>query len=108
MDRNVEMCLQIQRALFQSRVVSQPAVYIRHDVDKILSTKLKDIVKRHQGTVVDRPEDATHVIHRPPNYRDEGNEEWLRPVLKRERGTLIHWWYFPDSYDCWLPDMEVD
>ena len=55
-----------------SRVVSQPAVFVRPDIDKILSTKLKDIVKRHHGHLVERPEDATHIVHRPPNYRDEG------------------------------------
>ena len=25
-------------------------------------------------------------------------EEWLRPVLKRDRNLLLHWWYFPDRY----------
>lgn len=106
MDRNVEMCLQIQRALYLSRALVQPAVYIRSDVDKILCTKLRDIVKRHQGNLVERPEEATHVVHRPPNYRDE--EEAVRAVLRRERGCLLHWWHAPDSYDLWLPDMELE
>ncbi|ELU01612.1 hypothetical protein CAPTEDRAFT_182223 [Capitella teleta] len=106
MDRNVEMCLQIQRTLQSSKVITQPAVFIRHEVDKILSAKLKDIVKRHQGALVESPEEATHVIHKPPNFRDQS--EALRSVLKRDRGSLIHWWYSPDSYDLWLPDMEVD
>lgn len=25
-------------------------------------------------------------------------EEWIRPVLKRERGVMLHWFYTPDRF----------
>ena len=64
--------MQIERSLVQNKCMIQPAVYLRPEIDKILITKLKDIVKRHQGYVVDRIEDATHVVYPPPNCREEG------------------------------------
>ena len=35
-------------------------------------------------------------------------EEVFRPVLKRDRHLLIHWYYHPDSYDSWLEDWECE
>ncbi|KAK2174317.1 hypothetical protein NP493_811g01012 [Ridgeia piscesae] len=106
-DRNVEMFMQIERSLVQNNCLVRPVIFLHQEVEKILVAKLKDIVKRHQGTIVDKPADATHIVYRlPPTAREE--EEWLRPVMKRDRNILIHWWYYPDSYDTWMEDMEVD
>jgi SWI/SNF related-matrix-associated actin-dependent regulator of chromatin subfamily C len=72
MDRNVEMFMQIQRSLVQNRVINQPAIFLRHEIDKINTVKLKDIVKRHLGIVVEKPSEATHIVYPQPNARDEG------------------------------------
>lgn len=72
MDRNVEMFMQIQRSLLQNRVIVQPAIYLRPEIDKISTVKLKDIVKRHLGIVVEKPSEATHVVYPQPNAREEG------------------------------------
>lgn len=41
---------------------------------------------------------------------DPIDEEYARPVYKnRERWSLLHWYYFPDSYDSWVNiDLPVD
>lgn len=52
MDRNVEMFMAVERALIQAKCLTLPVVYIRPDVDKPTVAKVKDIVKRHQGTIV--------------------------------------------------------
>lgn len=72
MDGNVEMFMQIQKSLVQTRVMIQPAIFLRPDIDKITTVKLKDIVKRHLGVVVDKASDATHIVYPQPNARDEG------------------------------------
>ena len=33
---------------------------------------------------------------------------FVRPVMRRERNTLVHWWYSPDSYDTWVTDINID
>ena len=72
-DRNVEMFMQIERSLVQNNCLVRPVIFLHQEVEKILVAKLKDIVKRHQGTIVDKPADATHIVYRlPPTAREEG------------------------------------
>ena len=35
-------------------------------------------------------------------------EEWIRPVLKRDRSILVHSYYQPDSHDSWISNVEID
>lgn len=51
MDRNVEMFMNVEKVLIQNKCLSMPVVYIRSDLDKTVVSKVKDIVKRHQGTI---------------------------------------------------------
>lgn len=75
-----------------------PSIFVRPDVDKNTATKVKEVVRKHQGTVVENEADATHIIYPPV---DPLEEEYARPCMRRERSVLIHWYYFPDSYDSW-------
>jgi SWI/SNF related-matrix-associated actin-dependent regulator of chromatin subfamily C len=49
---------------------------------------LKDIVKRHQGIVTDNELEATHLIHQAADPLDE---EYARPVFRRDKTVLMHW-----------------
>lgn len=71
MDRNVEMFMQIEKALVSADCLRRPAIFLSSDVEKILVFKMKDIVKRHQGIVVDKQADATHIVHNMPNKMDD-------------------------------------
>ncbi|XP_077993048.1 SWI/SNF complex subunit SMARCC2-like isoform X2 [Glandiceps talaboti] len=107
MDRNVEMFMNIEKTLVQNKCLSMPHVYIRSDVDTKLTTKLKDIVTRHRGTITDDQNTASHIVHPPPSREVEA-EDWLRPLVGRDRITLVHWWYYPDSYDTWVSTSDID
>lgn len=87
-----------ERALIQNRCLNIPTIYVRPEVDKTTGVKVKEAVRRHQGTVVENEADATHIIYPPV---DPMEEEYARPCMKRERSVLLHWYYFPDSYDSW-------
>jgi len=63
--------MQIERALQQNKIQTMPQVYLRPDLDKSLTAKLKDIVKRHQGAVVDSSSEATHIVHPIPPKADQ-------------------------------------
>lgn len=99
MDRTVDMLVAAERALIQNRCMTVPSIFVRPDVDKNTAAKVKDVVRKHQGTVVENEADATHIIYPPV---DPLEEEYARPCMRRERSVLIHWYYFPDSYDSWL------
>ncbi|XP_038076785.1 SWI/SNF complex subunit SMARCC2-like [Patiria miniata] len=106
MDRNVEMFMSIEKNLLQTRCLSLPVVYIQDEVEPKMMNKLKDIIKRHQGTVTDDIELATHIVYGAPPSLNEG-EEYIRPIVRREKSMLVHWCYYPDSYDTWVPAAEV-
>ncbi|XP_074652701.1 SWI/SNF complex subunit SMARCC2-like [Tubulanus polymorphus] len=107
MDRNVEMFMQIEKNLVQNKCLQMPCVYICAEVEKCVIGKLKDIVKRHQGTLTDNVDEATHMVYPlPPNADDD--EDYVRPVMRRENAVMIHRWFFPDSYDCWVTDLHIE
>ncbi|XP_068123731.1 SWI/SNF complex subunit SMARCC2 isoform X2 [Hyperolius riggenbachi] len=106
MDRNVEMFMNIEKSLVQNNCLSRPNIYLHSDIDSKLQSKLKDIVKRHQGTSTEDKSHASHVVVPVPGTLEE--EEWVRPILKRDKQVLLHWGYYPDSYDTWIPASEIE
>lgn len=112
MDRNVEMFLQVEKALVASKAFVPPRVYIACEVDKLMASQLRDIIKSHQGSVVESQDEATHAILPGPTQTTtagaDSEEEFFRPTFKRDRSYGIHWWYYPDSYDTWVTDVNID
>ncbi|XP_075055680.1 SWI/SNF complex subunit SMARCC2 isoform X4 [Mixophyes fleayi] len=106
MDRNVEMFMNIEKSLVQNNCLSRPNIFLHADIDSKLQSKLKDIVKRHQGTVTEDKSHSSHVVVPVPSTLEE--EEWVRPIMKRDKQVLLHWGYYPDSYDTWIPASEVE
>uniref|UniRef100_A0A8C2F760 SWI/SNF related, matrix associated, actin dependent regulator of chromatin, subfamily c, member 2 n=1 Tax=Cyprinus carpio TaxID=7962 RepID=A0A8C2F760_CYPCA len=92
MDRNVEMFMTIEKSLVQNNCLSRPVIYLSSEIEPKLLGKLKDIIKRHQV-----------LAKTISSY-----EEWVRPVMKRDKQMLLHWGYWPDSYDTWISASEVE
>ncbi|XP_029947049.1 SWI/SNF complex subunit SMARCC2 isoform X2 [Salarias fasciatus] len=106
MDRNVEMFMTIEKSLVQNNCLTRPVIYLSSDIEPKLLSKLKDIIKRHQGSVTEDKAASSHVVVPIPTSLEE--EEWVRPVMKRDKQVLLHWGYFPDSYDTWIPASEIE
>ncbi|KAK9529131.1 hypothetical protein VZT92_013245 [Zoarces viviparus] len=106
MDRNVEMFMTIEKSLVQNNCLSRPVIYLSSDIEPKLLGKLKDIIKRHQGSVTEDKASSSHVVVPIPTNLEE--EEWVRPVMKRDKQVLLHWGYFPDSYDTWIQASEIE
>ncbi|NXK43526.1 SMRC2 protein, partial [Piprites chloris] len=106
MDRNVEMFMTIEKSLVQNNCLARPNIFLQQEIEPKLLGKLKDIVKRHQGTVTEDKSNASHIVCPIPGNLEE--EEWVRPVMKRDKQVLLHWGYYPDSYDTWIPASEIE
>ncbi|XP_030585046.1 SWI/SNF complex subunit SMARCC2 isoform X3 [Archocentrus centrarchus] len=106
MDRNVEMFMTIEKSLVQNNCLTRPVIYLSPDIEPKLLGKLKDIIKRHQGSVTEDKASSSHVVVPIPASLEE--EEWVRPVMKRDKQVLLHWGYFPDSYDTWISASEIE
>ncbi|XP_077405214.1 SWI/SNF complex subunit SMARCC1b isoform X3 [Vanacampus margaritifer] len=104
-ERNVEMFEMIERALLQHNCMSHPVVYLDPSLDQELASRISGVVTKHQGTLsVDRSL-ASHHIYPFPSSTEE--DEWIRPVLRKQSHILVHWGMHPDSYDSWLPSSDV-
>uniref|UniRef100_A0A672Z6J0 SWI/SNF related, matrix associated, actin dependent regulator of chromatin subfamily c member 2 n=1 Tax=Sphaeramia orbicularis TaxID=375764 RepID=A0A672Z6J0_9TELE len=106
MDRNVEMFLNVEKNLVQNNCLTRPTVFLSPDIEQKQTSKLKDIIKRHQGSISDDKSKATHLIY--PSQSQQEEEEWVRPVMRKDKQVLVHWGLYPDSYDTWLSASEVD
>ncbi|XP_063055653.1 SWI/SNF complex subunit SMARCC1 isoform X2 [Engraulis encrasicolus] len=106
MDRNVEMFLNVEKTLVQNNCLTRPIVYLSSELEQKQAGKLKDIIKRHQGTITEEKSKATHIIYPSPSQQEE--DEWLRPVMRKDKQVLVHWGGFPDSYDTWVSTSDVD
>ncbi|XP_071751630.2 SWI/SNF complex subunit SMARCC1 [Centroberyx gerrardi] len=106
MDRNVEMFLNVEKTLVQNNCLTRPTVFLSADIEQKQANKLKDIIKRHQGSITEDKSKATHHIYPSPSQQDD--EEWLRPVMRKDKQVLVHWGLYPDSYDTWVSAGEVD
>lgn len=112
LDKVYEMFQSMEKALIRNKLYTIPVVYINQNVDKSVVQKIKDILRKRNGQVVETEENATHILF---NSADAPVEEYGRPVIKREKMVLMHWYYFPDSFDTWhnlesvgLDSMSVD
>ena len=72
MDRNVEMFMTIEKSLVQNNCLSRPNIFLCPEIEPKLLGKLKDIIKRHQGTVTEEKNNASHVVCPVPGNLEEG------------------------------------
>uniref|UniRef100_A0A8C1EG18 SWI/SNF related BAF chromatin remodeling complex subunit C1a n=1 Tax=Cyprinus carpio carpio TaxID=630221 RepID=A0A8C1EG18_CYPCA len=107
MDRNVEMFMNIEKTLVQNNSLTRPIVYIVSDMEQKQASKLKDIIKRHQGTITEDKSKATHIIY--PSTAQVEEEEWLRPVMRKDKQVLVHWGNYPDRlvHAKWVFDTDA-
>ncbi|XP_034561413.1 SWI/SNF complex subunit SMARCC1b isoform X2 [Notolabrus celidotus] len=105
-ERNVEMFGSIERALIQNNCMYPPVVYLDPMLDQELASRLSDIVTKHQGSLTEDRTLASHHIHPSPASKDE--DEWMRPVMRKDKHVLVHWGMHPDSYDSWLSSSDVE
>lgn len=89
----------MEKALAQNKLYTLPVVHVKSDIDKNLATKMKEIIKKRNGQVAENEETATHILY--PSC-DPLEEEYARPGYKRDKMIMMHWYYFPDSYDTWV------
>lgn len=56
-------------------------------------------------TITDEEEEATHIVY---DEQDPLEDEFARAAMRRDRQTLFHFYYMPDSYDSWAAGVELD
>lgn len=98
-DPNVQLLAEIETGLIDEQFLRLPVVFIRPEVDNELREKITQIITNRQGEVVKEEEEATHIIYPP----EDPTDDYGRPLFRRGKNVMIHWYYFPESYDSWTP-----
>lgn len=99
------MHLDIESALIDAECLRLPVVYVRPEVEKSLANKIKEIITNRQGELTEDEEEATHIVY---SIVDPLPEEYARPSFRKDKNVMLHWYYFPDSYDSWVSAMSLD
>eukprot|EP00850_Spirogloea_muscicola_P010436 SM000061S19263 [mRNA] locus=s61:398927:405189:- [translate_table: standard] len=74
---------------------------------------LKDFVLKQAGAEVAASESergVSHILYPDPPAEPDANpdSEWIRTLEVQGNFARVHWWYYPDSYDEWLPLGDVE
>lgn len=98
-DQYTTMLEEIETSLIDAKIFIQPNIFIRPDVEKGIADKVREIIVNHDGILVGNEKEATHTIY--PVIVPQ-LEEYARPNFKKDKHVMMHWYYFPESYDSWL------
>lgn len=77
-EKFLEMFQTIEKVLIQNKFYVLPIIYIKQKVDKHFAIKLREIIRRRNGQVVESEEGATHVLYPPC---DPLEDEYPRPGI---------------------------
>lgn len=99
LDKVIEMFQAMEKILIQNKFYILPIIYIKPEVDKNVAAKLREIIRKRNGQIVESEEAATHILF---PHCDPLEEEYARPGIRRDKMIMMHWYYFPDSYDTWV------
>ncbi|KAG0321202.1 hypothetical protein BGZ99_004054 [Dissophora globulifera] len=107
--QNLELVTHIRQQLVSQGIIKNPVVAFDDSIAEDEREKLEAAVERLGGRVVQHLQQATHIIHHSSEELEspEG-EEWLRTLEKKGGRVLVHYWYYPDSYDEWLLETSSE
>ncbi|KAM8704202.1 hypothetical protein ACLKA7_008751 [Drosophila subpalustris] len=97
-DPNIQLLIEIEQALVEADLYRIPYIYIRPEIEKAFESRLREILDNRRVEIVTDEEDATHIVY---PVVDPHPDEYARPIFKRGNHVMLHWYYFPESYDSW-------
>eukprot|EP00210_Caulerpa_lentillifera_P002940 g2807.t1 len=101
----MEFVVHLKDSLIKSQTIKVPVIHI-HSSTGESKTRLEEIVKSLGGVVAQSADESevTHIVYSfgPGGDPDDG-VQYLRSLEMRPGEFLVHYWYYPDSYDNWMP-----
>jgi hypothetical protein len=87
--------------------LKRPSVYLSNKILPKNQAELKEVIKRHGGKLSTTTTKATHIVE-PDLTPPEEEDDYVRIIERKPTQCLVHWWYYPDSYENWIPSSEVE
>eukprot|EP01122_Echinamoeba_exundans_P016275 TRINITY_DN8196_c0_g1_i1.p1 TRINITY_DN8196_c0_g1~~TRINITY_DN8196_c0_g1_i1.p1 ORF type:complete len:921 (-),score=291.48 TRINITY_DN8196_c0_g1_i1:88-2850(-) len=88
-----------------------PRVFLTNTFGQEERKHLIRLIITHHGQLVQTPAEATHLVFKddkPASEEEKYGEEYIRTLERGPRSVFVHFWYYPDSYDTWMPLNEVE
>lgn len=99
----------IEKNLRQAGLLPPVKVFITRFVPTSAHPVLRAVIQK-RGITVSTASSATHIIYPDPKGTTKGETEgteYCRTLEIRDSLALVHWWYYPDSYDSWIQEDDV-
>eukprot|EP01028_Stygiella_incarcerata_P004686 TRINITY_DN203_c2_g2_i1.p1 TRINITY_DN203_c2_g2~~TRINITY_DN203_c2_g2_i1.p1 ORF type:complete len:1305 (-),score=425.58 TRINITY_DN203_c2_g2_i1:1303-5217(-) len=107
-----EIAKDIMAQLMEAKLFPEFRVAFGDTVSSKEAKELSKIVKTYHGVVVEETEHPHFVVFSDPPHLQESemdaDDVYLRVLASDGGERLVHWWYFPDSYDSWEPQTTTD
>ncbi|CAG8600829.1 6289_t:CDS:2 [Paraglomus brasilianum] len=106
-DKIAEVITYIRQELIRRGVLKNPIIMLADNINVDKKADLVGIISRMGGRVTNSIDEATHIVHSyTTTDTEEADDEWFRTLEKRNGQVFVHWWYYPDSYDQWIPETD--
>lgn len=105
-----DLLVRIEKDLRNADMLPLVKVYFSRSVPSASLPELKTIMQK-RGSIVSSASAATHVIYSDPKdttASETAGTDYCRPLKFSDTHAFVHWWYYPDSYDSWIPRGDVD
>lgn len=105
-----DLLLRIQKSLKQARLLPMVKVFFARTVPTSVQPSLRAIVSK-RGATVSSASAATHIVYPDPpgtTAAETEGTDYCRNLRLKDPAALVHWWYYPDSYDAWISQEDVD
>ena len=86
-DANLQMCVEVEKALIEKSMTYRPIVFIKDNVKEATKEKIKERILQRGGKITVDTEEATHIVH--PKV-DPNPDLYCRPVFRRGDKCLVH------------------
>jgi SWI/SNF related-matrix-associated actin-dependent regulator of chromatin subfamily C len=107
----LDMLVEVQGELIKRGQLRMPSFFFAPALPSEEVGRLTTIAKKHGASVVSSPLEASHIVYPDPPGTTEietESEDYCVSLRRKGNQILTHWWYFPDSYDSWIPAQEVE
>ncbi|ORY05603.1 hypothetical protein K493DRAFT_333431 [Basidiobolus meristosporus CBS 931.73] len=106
-EKLIGLIVYLRDVLTRLGLLRSPRILFSDSIDSNKREELFELALALKASVVTRSTQATHILDASEETNDEMDEEWFRTLDKKDGRVLVHWWYYPDSYDTWVPETPV-
>eukprot|EP00850_Spirogloea_muscicola_P007215 SM000036S13259 [mRNA] locus=s36:210416:217077:+ [translate_table: standard] len=112
-DSLIILLQRIHKELEAKGFLRPPKIYFTPGAAGEEFERLKDFVLKQAGAEFAASESergVSHILYLDPPAEPDANpdSEWIRTLEVQGNFARVHWWYYPDSYDEWLPLGDVE